>query len=99
MLHGPSSFGRDTADRANALLTTFYNDHSSYYTSKNNFVLHLHSHYIDMYKRHGSLCNINTFHLEDIIGAVSRYKHGSRFWGEQIVFHLNVSFYVEIGFF
>jgi len=85
--------GNQTADQAHILLSTFYRDHEIYYVHKQNFVLHLHAHYAELYKDHGSLCNINTFSQEDIMGAVSKFKHGSRFWGDQISFYLNVSFY------
>ncbi|CAF1367916.1 unnamed protein product [Rotaria sp. Silwood1] len=32
------------------------------------------------------------FSQEEFIGAVSKYKHGSSFWGDQIVFYLNIDF-------
>ncbi|CAM4791381.1 unnamed protein product [Rotaria magnacalcarata] len=92
LLHGRRVFDDTTADRAHELLTTFYRDHETFYIGKQNFVLHLHEHFAQLYKDHGSLCNINTFSQEDLIGAVSKYKHGSRCFGDQIIFYLNIDF-------
>ena len=91
LLHGRPVFGHQTADLAHELLIMFYRDHEKFYHRKQNFVLHIHSHFAELYRNHGSLCNINTFSQEDIVGAVSRHKHGSTYWGDQLVFYLNVS--------
>ena len=66
MLHGRRTFGDATADQAHVLLTTFYRDHELFYSHKQNYVLHLHLHYAELYRNHGSLSNINTFSQEDI---------------------------------
>jgi hypothetical protein len=76
-------------------LTAFYRDHQKFYIKEQNFVLHIHSHFPELYKNHGSLCNINTFSQEDLMGAVSKFKNGTTNWGEQIAFYLNVSFLVS----
>ncbi|CAF3834664.1 unnamed protein product [Rotaria magnacalcarata] len=92
LLHGRRVFGEETASKADILLTTFYRDHELFYRALQDFALHLHMHFGELYQKHGSLCNVNTFSQEDIMGAVSKYKHGSRFWGDQIVFYLNIDF-------
>lgn len=92
LFHGRRIFREKTADLAHELLTTFYRDHKIFYTGQQNYVLHLHQHYYELYQNHGSLSNINTFSQEDIIGTVSEYKHGSRYWSDQLAFYLNVSF-------
>ncbi|CAF2855212.1 unnamed protein product [Rotaria sp. Silwood2] len=92
LLHGRRVFGDATAGLAHDLLTTFYRDHEMFYKYQQNYVLHLHIHYAEIYQNHGSLCNINTFSQEDIMGAVSKCKHGSRYWGDQLAFYLNIDF-------
>ncbi|CAF3625540.1 unnamed protein product [Rotaria socialis] len=91
LLHGRRIFSVATAQNAHQLLKFFYRDHELFNESQQNFVLHLHIHYGELYRSHGSLCNINTFSQEDLMGAVSKYKHGSRHWVDQLAFYLNVS--------
>ncbi|CAF1493884.1 unnamed protein product [Adineta ricciae] len=92
LLHGRPEFGNRTADIANKLLTIYYRDHETFYVGLQNFVLHIHSHFADLYKKHGSLCNINTFSQEDLMGVVSKLKHGANHWADQLVFYLNIDF-------
>jgi hypothetical protein len=91
LLHGGKVFGDTTADIAHELLTTFYRDHEIFYYCKQHFALHLHVHFAELYRNHGSLCNINTFSQEDMMGFVSKLKHGTRCWSDQLAFYLNVS--------
>ncbi len=92
MLHGRRVFNHRTADTAHELLIIFYRDHERFYADQQNFVLHVHSHFAELYRNHGSLCNINTFSQKDFMGVVSKCKHGTNYWGDQIAFYLNVSF-------
>jgi hypothetical protein len=74
------------------LLIVFYRDHERFYYGLQNFVLHIHSHFAELYRNHGSLSNINTFSQEDFMGFVSKSKHGTNYWADQLVFYVNVSF-------
>jgi hypothetical protein len=94
LLHGRRIFGNRTADEAHELLKIFYLDHELFYRSLQNYVLHVHIHFSELYRNHGSLSNINTFSQEDLMGSVSKCKHGSRYWADQLAFYLNVSFYL-----
>lgn len=91
MLHGRPEFNHRTADIADKLLVAFYRDHEKFYNGLQNFVLHIHSHFAELYRNHGSLCNINTFSQEDFMGVVSKCKNGTNYWADQLVFYLNVS--------
>ena len=77
---------------AHKLFIVFYRDHEVFYEGLQNYVLHVHLHFAELYKTHGSLCNINTFAQEDFMGFVSKCKNGTNHWADQLVFYLNVSF-------
>ncbi|CAM4838740.1 unnamed protein product [Rotaria magnacalcarata] len=69
LLHtSPYKISSSISTMADELLKTYYKHHSDYYKFLANFVLHLHSHFAEIYQRHGSLTYINTFSQEDFIG-------------------------------
>jgi hypothetical protein len=92
MLHGDRRFGNETGPLANQLFSFFYRDHELYYTGLQNLVLHLHTHLVAQYNNYGSLSNTNTFAQEDLIGHLSKSKHGTRYWGDLLAFYYNVSY-------
>ncbi|CAF1354997.1 unnamed protein product [Adineta steineri] len=52
LLHGRPVFGHQTADVANKLLIAFYRDHENFYKGLQNFVLHIHTHFSELYTNH-----------------------------------------------
>ncbi|CAF4891514.1 unnamed protein product, partial [Rotaria sp. Silwood1] len=54
LLHGRPILGDATADQAHEFLTTFYRDHEVFYSHQQNYVLHIHIHYAELYRNHGS---------------------------------------------
>ena len=95
LLHGRSPFENDTSKIARQLLTKFYEDHQLFYNQLQNFVLHLHVHYPELYLNHGALSNIGTFGQEDLIGAISSSHHGTRYFGELISHYYNIDFALQ----
>ena len=97
LIHGKRQFGERTASIADELLSTFYRDHKLYYPNCQDFTLHLHAHFPELYRQHGSLSNVNTFAHEDLIGYFSRNKHGTRGWGDLLTYYFNVSTFLYLS--
>lgn len=77
LLHtSPNKISSSISTTADELLKIYYKYHSNYYEYLSNFVLHLHTHYADIYQRHGSLAYINTFAQEDLMGYVAKNRNG-----------------------
>jgi hypothetical protein len=92
MLHGPNYFGDETTILAHQLITIYYKNHSKYYDSLENLVLHLHIHYAKQYENYGSLNNTNCFGQESLLGRFAKNKHGTRYWGDLLTHYFNVSY-------
>ncbi|CAF2184400.1 unnamed protein product [Rotaria magnacalcarata] len=95
LFHAESSYGRDVSTLANELFLHYYKDHDNYYVGLQNFVLHLHAHYLMIYKNFGSLCNIGCFGQEDLIGNISSNHHGTKFYGKLICHYYNIDFFLH----
>lgn len=92
LLHIGSPMKNETSRIAYHLLRTFHKDHSQFYTRLENFVLHLHLHYPQMYLNHGALSNIGCFGQEDLIGSIGENHHGTRYFGELVTHYYNIDF-------
>ena len=79
---------------AKELFLKYYQDHSIYFENLYNLVLHLHVHFDQLFDQHGSLCYLGTFGQEDLIGAISKNYHGTRFHGQLITYYYEVSIVV-----
>lgn len=90
LFHGPRTLGDETENVANELMGMYYEDHTSFYTNIQNFVLHLHHHFTNQYRLHGSLCNLGTFGQESLIGHFSKNRHGTRNLDQLIINNYNV---------
>ncbi|CAF3411283.1 unnamed protein product [Rotaria socialis] len=64
-------------------------------TSIQNFVLHLHVHYANQYRLHGSLSNLRTFGQESLLGYFAKNRHGTHHFGELITNNYNVDFTIH----
>ncbi|CAF3419927.1 unnamed protein product [Rotaria socialis] len=95
LLHGPRTLGDATEIIANELMINYYRDHQSFYTSIQNFVLHLHVHYANQYRLHGSLSNLGTFGQESLLGHFAKNRHGTHHFGELITNNYNVDFTIH----
>lgn len=95
LMHHGCLFGKQTSDIAHELFVHFYRDHELFYSRIQNFKLHLHFHYATMYKRHGAFANVSCLGPEDLIGAVSKNVHGTKFHGESICYYYNIEFYLH----
>ncbi|CAF1134088.1 unnamed protein product [Adineta steineri] len=73
----------------------YYEDHEIYFDKLQNLVLHLHTHFDQIFNHHGSLCYLGTFSQEDFIGAISKNHHGSRCHGELIVYYYEIDFVLQ----
>ena len=73
------------------LFLKYYEDHGIYFENLQNLVLHLRVHFDRLFDQHGSLCYLGTFGQEDLIGAISKNHHGTRFHGQLIAYHYKVS--------
>lgn len=76
---------------AKELFVRYYQDHEIFFDKLQDFVLHLHLHFDQLFNHHGSLCYLGTFGQEDFIGDVSKNFHGTRFHGELITYYYEVS--------
>ncbi|CAF1524702.1 unnamed protein product, partial [Didymodactylos carnosus] len=85
----------ETSQTAENLFNLYYKDHELYYTGLQNFVLHVQIHFPTLYELVGGLCNIGTFGQEDLIGSISKQKHGSRFYGDLITYYYNINFNLQ----
>lgn len=94
MLHGPKLFGHHTGLLAHDLLSIYYRDHSTYYDNLENLVLHLHIHCSSQYLNYGSVNNTNCFAQESFLGAFAKNKHSTRYWGDLLVHHFNVRYFL-----
>ncbi|CAM2728584.1 unnamed protein product [Rotaria socialis] len=92
LFHGPRTIGNDTETVANELMTMYYKHHTLFYENIQNFVLHLHSHFMDQYRLHGSLSNLGTFGQESLIGHFANNRNGTRNLGQLIINNYNVDF-------
>ncbi|CAF4129263.1 unnamed protein product [Rotaria magnacalcarata] len=96
LLHtSPCKISSSISTMADELLKTYYKHHSDYYKFLANFVLHLHSHFAEIYQRHGSLTYINTFSQEDFIGYISSNRNGTRHLGDLILHYYNIDMYLS----
>ena len=95
LFHHGHVLGEKTNEVADRLFTQFYIDHELFYADLQNFKLHLHSHYAAMYRMHGALSNVSCFGPEDLIGSVSSNVHGTRSYGESIVYYYNIEFHLN----
>ncbi|CAF1478903.1 unnamed protein product [Rotaria sordida] len=95
LLHGSRKLGGDTEIVANELMNIYYKDHQLFYTSIQNFVLHLHSHFADQYYLHGSLSNLGTFGQESLLGHFVKNRHGTRNLGQLIINNYNIDFTIH----
>ena len=74
------------------LFLKYYQDHASNFDDLQlNLVLHLHVHFDQLFDHHGSLCYLGTFGQEDLMGAISKSYNGTRFHGQIITYHYEVS--------
>ncbi|CAF2091361.1 unnamed protein product, partial [Rotaria magnacalcarata] len=92
LFHGPRTIGNDTETVANELMAMYYKHHTLFYENIQNFVLHLHSHFMDQYRLHGSLSNLGTFGQESLIGHFANNRNGTRNLGQLIINNYNVDF-------
>ena len=79
---------------AKELFLKYYQDHSIYFENLYNLVLHLYVHFDQLFDQHGSLCYLGTFDQEDLIGAISKNYHGTRFHDQLITYYYEVSIVV-----
>ncbi|CAF4222450.1 unnamed protein product [Rotaria magnacalcarata] len=95
LFHGPRTLGDETEIIANEAMINYYRDHQSFYASIQNFVLHLHVHYANQYRLHGSLSNLGTFGQESLLGHFAKNRHGTHHFGELITNNYNVDFTIH----
>lgn len=95
LFHDQPLLGNRTGAVADNLFSVFYQDHEQFYRHLQNFVLHLHAHFLTIYKNHGSLANIGCFAQEDLIGSISDNHHGTRYHGELITYYFNIDFWLH----
>ncbi len=75
---------------AKELFVKYYQDQEIFFNKFQDFVLHLHLHFDQLFNYHGSLCYLDTSGQEDFIGAVSKNFHGTRFHAKLITYHYEV---------
>lgn len=92
LLHGSLVLGDETHAAADKLLKKYIQDFHSFYNNLENFVLHLHCHFVDQCRRFGSLCHLGSFGQESLIGYMSSNFNGSRYHGELICENYTLDF-------
>lgn len=83
-------FDADTSTIAKELFVKYYEDHDTFFDKLQDFALHVHLHFDQLFDNHGSLCYLGTFAQEDFIGSISKNFHGTRFHGELITYYYEV---------
>ncbi|CAF1466908.1 unnamed protein product [Rotaria magnacalcarata] len=92
IIHGKKCFDDNTSSMSKELFLKYYQDHSVHYDDLQNLVLHLRLHFNQLFDNHGSLCYLGTFGQEDLIGAIGKSHHGTRFHGQLIAYHYEIDF-------
>jgi hypothetical protein len=87
-----------TSTMSKELFSKYYQDHEKHFTGLQNFVLHLHAHFSQLFDDHGGLCNIGTFGQENFIGKMSKNHHGTRYHGDLLKHYYEVSIHLGICF-
>ena len=90
--HGSAVFGGETNRIAAKLFSVYYRDHNLFYSSLQNFVLHLHTHLEQQHENFGALSFTSTFAQEDFVGYLGNNRHGSRYHGDLIAHYYSVDF-------
>lgn len=82
MLRSQKRFGNETCSLSNQLLSFYYQDYEQHYSGLQIWyficILNL-------------APNLNTFAEEDLLGHLSKHKHGTQYWGDLLAFYYNVS--------
>lgn len=99
IIHGKKWFGINSSSMSKELFLKYYQDHAIYYENLQNLVLHLHAHFDQLFEQHGSLCHLGTFSQESFIGSISKNYHGTRFHGQLIAYHYEVSEFYLLEYF
>lgn len=95
LLHGFPVFGDRTYVVAEQLMIKYYEDFNRFYENLENFVLHLHYHFVDQCRNFGPLCHTGSFGQESLLGYMSSNFKGSRFHGEQICQNYSLDFFLN----
>lgn len=90
LLHSDYTFISNTSAVAHKLLCKYYEDHHIYFSHHANFVLHLHQHLSEVYKRYGPLSSINTFAQEDFIGHLNKNRNGTTSFENLFAYYYNI---------
>ncbi|CAF4751404.1 unnamed protein product, partial [Rotaria socialis] len=88
----PPMFGEETPTLANQLFIRYYKDHRNFYSGIQNYVLHLHYHYMQQYFNYGSMSHTGCFSQEDLIGHISSNTHGTTNYNDLIIYYYNIDF-------
>ncbi|CAF2032844.1 unnamed protein product [Rotaria magnacalcarata] len=91
----PPMFGEETPTLANQLFIQYYKDHRNFYTGIQNYVLHLHYHYMQQYFNYGSMSHTGCFSQEDLIGHISSNTHGATNYSDLIIHYYNIDFFMH----
>ncbi|CAF4869588.1 unnamed protein product [Rotaria socialis] len=91
----PPMFGEETPILANQLFIQYYKDHRNFYTGIQNYVLHLHYHYMQQYFNYGSMSHTGCFSQEDLIGHISSNTHGTTNYSDLIIHYYNIDFFMH----